>query len=312
MTDTDLRTVSKRRRAMLIGLIGEGVGPSLTPAMHELEGARHGMNYVYRTIELATGEGTAGHIADLLASARLLGFDGLNVTHPVKQLVVPLLDDLSPSARAVGAVNTVLFGDEGSVGHNTDVTGFGAAFDEAFADASHHRVVLVGAGGAGSAVASALAARDIDDLVIVDADPARSTALAAGIAAQAGRSVRAAELNELSDLLSRANGVVNATPSGMAAHPGAPFDLDLLDERMFVAEIVYRPVDTALLRGARLRGCRVMSGLGMAMHQAADSFEIFTGASADRSAMLADLQDLVAAEAASIPAQQAPPRGRNR
>lgn len=298
------------RRAVLIGLVGEGVAPSLTPPMHELEGARHGMHYVYRPIDLARGEGTRSYIVGLLDWARRLGFDGLNVTHPLKQAVVPLLDDLAPSARTVGAVNTVLFAPQGTVGHNTDVTGFGAAFDAAFADAPRGRVLLVGAGGAGSAVASALAARDIEDLVVIDADPDRAATLAAGVAAPTGRRVRAAGLDQLSELIRTADGVINATPVGMAAHPGAPFDVELLHEDIYVADIVYRPVETTLLRAARARGCRVMSGLGMAMHQAADAFELFTGEPADRSAMLADLQNLVTAEAASTHAEEATPRGR--
>ncbi|MEV8135538.1 shikimate dehydrogenase [Microbacterium aurantiacum] len=300
------------RRAVLIGLVGEGVRASLTPPMHELEGARHGMHYVYRPIDLARGEGTDEYVVGLLDWARRLGFDGLNVTYPLKQAVVPLLDGLAPSARSVGAVNTVLFTAQGTVGHNTDVTGFGAAFDDAFTEEARGRLVLVGAGGAGSAVASALSAREIGELVIVDADARRAETLAAGVAELGRAPVRAAGPDDLPALLRGADGVVNATPMGMSAHPGAPFDVALLDDRLFVADIVYRPVETALLRAARERGCRVMSGLGMAMHQAADAFELFTGESADRSAMLADLQDLVSAEGAGTDAEVATPRGRIR
>lgn len=289
-----LETVrASRPRTVLIGLIGEGVAPSLSPTMHELEGARHGIHYVYRTIDLESGEGTAVGIARLLGSARRLGFDGLNITHPVKQTVIPLLDGLAPGARAVGAVNTVVFGPDGATGHNTDVTGFGAAFDEGLSDAPRRSVVLLGAGGAGSAVATALADRSVSDLVIVDVDRERAHQLADQCGA------RAASVDELPTLLAAADGLVNATPSGMAAHPGLPVDLDLLAPSAWVADIVYRPAETELLATARASGRRVMSGLGMAMHQAADAFEIFTGEKADRGAMLADLADLVAREANS-------------
>ena len=280
-----------RPRTILVGLIGEGVAPSLSPSMHEFEGARHGIHYVYRTIDLEAGEGTEAGIARLLESARRLGFDGLNITHPVKQTIIPLLDHLAPSARSVGAVNTVLFGVDGATGHNTDVTGFGAAFDESLGDAPRGRVVLLGAGGAGSAVATALAARSIPHLVIVDVDLERATLLAQQTGAFA------ATLRDLPDLLAAADGLVNATPFGMAAHPAAPVDLGLLAAPAWVADIVYRPAETALLAAARASGRRVMSGLGMAMHQAADAFEIFTGEPADRRAMLADLAGMVAAEA---------------
>lgn len=285
------------RRAMLIALVGEGVAPSLTPAMHEREGARHGMHYVYRTIELASGEGTPERMREVLAAARDLGFNGLNITHPVKQTVVPLLDDLAASAQAVGAVNTVVFHDDGGViGHNTDVTGFAAAFDEALADLPRDRVVLLGSGGAGAAVASALIDRGVGELVIVDVDARRASELSAALMRSAPGRVRPASIDELPGLLATADGAVNATPVGMAGHPGAPFDVGLLDSGAFVADIVYRPSETRLLLEARARGLRVMAGLGMAMHQAADAFEIFTGQPADRQAMLADLHDLVAAE----------------
>lgn len=283
-----------RPRTVLVGLIGEGVAPSLSPSMHELEGARHGLHYVYRTIDLEAGEGTALGVARLLAAARRLGFDGLNITHPVKQTIVPLLDELAPSARAVGAVNTVLFGADGATGHNTDVTGFGSAFDEGLGDTAHRRVVLLGAGGAGAAVATALAERSVDDLVIVDLDLERAAQLARRTGA------RAARPDELPELLGDADGLVNATPSGMAAHPGSPVDLRMLAPAAWVADIVYRPAETALLAEARASGRRVMSGLGMAMHQAADAFEIFTREIADRQAMLADLAELVAVEASPM------------
>jgi shikimate dehydrogenase len=284
-------TRAARPRTVLVGLIGEGVAPSLSPSMHELEGARHGIHYVYRTIDLEAGEGTAVGVAQLLAAARRLGFDGLNITHPIKQTIVPLLDDLTSSARAVGAVNTVLFGPDGATGHNTDVTGFGAAFDEVLGDAPRRKVVLLGAGGAGAAVATALADRSVTDLVIVDIDLGRAEQLARQTGA------RAAAPHDLPALLAEADGLVNATPSGMAAHPGSPVDIRLLADSAWVADIVYRPAETTLLADARATGRRVMSGLGMAMHQAADAFEIFTDETADRQAMLADLADLVAVEA---------------
>ncbi|MGL3149041.1 shikimate dehydrogenase [Microbacterium sp. A82] len=310
--------VDTRRPAVLIGLIGEGVTPSLTPPMHEFEGARHGMHYVYRTIDIDQSEATSGALRPLLEAARRLGFTGLNITHPVKQAVIPLLDDLSDSARAVGAVNTVVFTDAGAIGHNTDVTGFAAAVTDAFGDEHLRRVVLFGTGGAGSAVATALAQLRIDELILIDQVRERADALAAQVRAVTTATVRAADVDEFPALIADTDLIVNATPMGMAAHPGTPFDVALLPDAIRVADIVYRPAETALLKAARARGIRTMSGLGMAMHQAADAFEIFTGKRADRQAMLADLNDLVAQEATMTPAtataqsvapQTAPERG---
>ena len=264
--------------------------------MHQLEGARHGLHYVYRTIEIAEDEATTEQLRLLLDAAQRLGFNGLNITHPIKQTVIPLLDELAPAARQVGAVNTVLFDSGRMIGHNTDVTGFGSAFDEAFGQQRQGRVVLVGAGGAGAAVASALLSRGVEELVITDADGARAETLAASLNQLGAGDIRSAGLADLPAVLSGAEGIINATPHGMAASPGTAFDPDLLEERLWVADVVYRPAETELLAQAKARGCRVMNGLGMAMGQAADAFQIFTGEPADRQAMLADLMGLVAAE----------------
>ncbi|GAA4509577.1 shikimate dehydrogenase [Brevibacterium yomogidense] len=290
------------RRAVLVGLVGQGVAPSLTPPMHELEGARHGMSYVYRTIEVDPDEAGPSDIARLLWAARRMGYDGLNVTHPVKQAVMPLLDELAPSASRVGACNTVVFDGDRTIGHNTDVTGFGSAFDASFGGTQYGRIVIVGAGGAGSAVATGLAERDIEEIVVVDVARDRAEQLAAQTAPLTNGTVRGASSSEMPQLLAAADGVVNATPFGMAAHPGTAFDPALLPAGSWVGDIVYRPTDTALLLAARGRGLKTMSGLGMAMGQAADAFEIFTGEPADRAAMTQDLKELVAAEAAATPA----------
>lgn len=304
-----MRAVTRRPRSALVGLVGEGVTPSLTPAMHELEGRRHGIPYVYRTIDLAAGEGTEAAVGAILGAARRLGFTGLNVTHPVKQTVIGLLDELAPSAQRVGAVNTVVFDGDRTVGHNTDVTGFAAAFDEALPGAARGTVVLLGAGGAGAAVSGALAGRSLGRLVIADVDLERAGHLAAAIAARADFAVDTVVPAELDGLLATVDGVINATPLGMAAHPGMPLDVTRLAPDAFVADIVYRPAETALLRAAAFRGLRTMSGLGMAMHQAADAFEIFTGEAADRAAMLDDLRALVAEETTTDP-PPAPPEHR--
>ncbi|MGO1410470.1 MAG: shikimate dehydrogenase [Microbacterium sp.] len=292
-------------RSVLVGLIGQGVRPSLTPPLHELEGARHGMSYVYRPVDIAPDDAAPDRLEQLLWAARTMGFDGLNVTHPAKQAVIPLLDDLAPSARRVGAVNTVKFTPSGLIGHNTDVTGFGSAFDDAFGGAGHGLVIVYGAGGAGNAVATALAERDVEEIVIVDAVVDRAQELADRVCA-GGREARGVGLDAADALLPCAVGVVNATPFGMAAHPGMAFDPGLLPGDAWVSDIVYRPTETALLRAARARGLRTMSGLGMVAGQAGDSFEIFTGAAADRAAIIRDIHDLVAAEAAENTQQETP------
>ncbi|SFF76826.1 shikimate dehydrogenase [Blastococcus tunisiensis] len=283
-------------RSYLAGLFGQGIGPSLSPELHEREGARQDLRYVYRSIELDDAQLAPERLRALLAHAVELGFDGLNITHPVKHVMTPLVDDLSPGAAAIGAINTVVIRDGSTTGHNTDVTGFAAAVRQGLPDADLDDIVLVGAGGAGTAVAHALADLGAGALHVVDTDPHRAERLLATLGPRhAGRGTTHTP-DRLPALLSRASGLVNATPMGMAAHPGSPVEASLLHDRLWVADIVYRPLVTALVQSATERGCRVLTGAGMAVNQAADSFELFTGRPASRAAMVADFDELVAGE----------------
>ncbi|MGW6013957.1 shikimate dehydrogenase [Streptomyces sp. NPDC055210] len=286
----------------LVGLIGAGIGPSLSPALHEREADRQGLRYLYRLIDIDALGVAPEAVGDLVRAARDLGFDGLNITHPCKQLVIEHLDALSPQAEALGAVNTVVFAGGRAIGHNTDVTGFAASFARGLPDARLERVVQLGAGGAGAAVAHALLTLGAGSVTVVDALPDRAGALAAQLNRQfgAGR-VDAGGPERLPALLAGADGVVHATPMGMAAHPGLPFAAELLRPGLWVAEVVYRPLETELLRVARGVGCAVLDGGGMAVFQAADAFRLFTGRDADASRMLADISELAGSGALRAP-----------
>ncbi|MFD5626584.1 shikimate dehydrogenase [Streptomyces sp. NPDC127072] len=283
----------------LIGLIGSGIGTSLSPGLHEREADRQGLRYLYRLIDIDGLGGAPGTLGELVGSARQMGFRGLNITHPCKQLVIEHLDELSPQAEAVGAVNTVVFEGRGAsgraVGHNTDVTGFAASFDRELPDARLERVVLLGAGGAGAAVAHALLARGAQHLAILDPLTDRAVALAASLNRRFGDGrASAADTAGLAALMSRADGLVHASPTGMAAHPGLPLPADLVHSGLWVADVVYRPPETELLRLARERGCTVLNGLGMLVFQAADAFRLFTGRDPDHARMLAQAAELAA------------------
>ncbi|MFF3482900.1 shikimate dehydrogenase [Streptomyces sp. NPDC002701] len=284
----------------LVGLIGAGVGPSLSPALHEREADRQGLRYLYRLIDIDELGVAPEAVGDLLRAARDLGFDGLNITHPCKQLVIEHLDALSPQAEALGAVNTVVLDGGRAIGHNTDVTGFAASFARGLPDAPLERVVQLGAGGAGAAVAHALLTLGAGHVTVVDALADRARALAAALNRHfgAGRAT-AGTPDRLAGLLGGADGVVHATPTGMAAHPGMPFAAELLHPGLWVAEVVYRPLETALLRAAREAGCAVLDGGGMAVFQAADAFRLFTGRSPDAVRMLADIAELAGSGAGS-------------
>ena len=268
-----------RSDTFLTGLIGAGIGTSLSPPLHEREAAELGLRYAYRTLDVdVLGE----DVGELLARARAAGYDGLNVTHPCKQEVLAHLDELDADAEAIGAVNTVVIRDGSTAGHNTDATGFAESVRRFLGDARLDRVVLLGAGGAGSALAHALRGLGTRELTIADADRSRAEALARTVGARAG------DVGEVA----QADGLVHATPIGMEGHPGIALDPELLRPGLWVADIVYRPLETALLRAARERGCRTLSGGGMVVFQAAASFELFTGVRPDRERMLRHFAEL--------------------
>lgn len=267
---------------LLVGLIGAGIQLSLTPAMQEAEARHHGLRLHYQLIDLDLTPGALSQLPALLTAARIMGFAGLNVTYPCKQAVIPLLDELSPQARAMGAVNTVVIRDGRLVGHNTDGSGWAWGFRRALPDADLGCVVLLGAGGAGSAIAEAVLGLGAAQLRLVDTDAARAQALAATLNARHGKRVVAPP--DAAVALEGATGLIHATPTGMAKSPGLPIPAALLRPSMWVSEIVYFPIETGLLKAARALGCATMDGGAMAVGQAVGAFELFTGlkAGADR------------------------------
>ncbi|HET9139057.1 shikimate dehydrogenase [Actinophytocola sp.] len=272
----------------LIGLIGADIGTSASPALHEHEADRLGLRYQYRLLDLEVLGRPAGEI---LAAARLAGYDGLNITHPAKQLVLGQLDALSPDAAALGAVNTVVFRGGRAIGHNTDLPGFARSLSVGLPDAALDRVVLLGAGGAGAAVAHALLSLGAGTVTIFDTAPQRAETLADSLSVHFGPNrAGAGRLDDggatLAGAVHAADGLAHATPTGMRGHPGLPLPADLLRPGLWVTDVVYRPLDTALVRAARARGCRVLDGGPMVVYQAAAAFQLFTGVAPDVDRML--------------------------
>ena len=273
-------------RTVLAGLIGAGIQASRTPALHEREGDAQGLRYLYRLIDLDALGVDAGALPDLLAAAERMGYTGLNITFPCKQAVIPLLHELSDEARGIGAVNTVVLRNGKRIGHNTDCLGFAEGFRRNLSDASRERVVQLGAGGAGAAVAHALLSEGVQQLTIFDVDSAHAQALVDNLNAHFGGR-RARVGHDLAGAVTEADGLVNTTPVGMAKLPGAPLPLELLHSGLWVAEIIYFPLETELLRHARSLGCRTLDGGNMAVFQAVKAFELFSGIAADGERMLA-------------------------
>lgn len=279
-----LASAHSSTRQVAVGLIGSSIQASLTPALHMREGREQGLSYHYELLDLDRIVGGALALSSVLNSAQERGYAGVNVTHPCKQTVLPLLDELSPDARALGAVNTVVFSQGRKVGHNTDWWGFAESFKLGLKGVSTRRVVLLGAGGAGAAVGYAMLKLGAARLDIFDLDAQRMRALASTLQSQfRDREVEAIE--DLDAAMAQADGLVHATTTGMAKNPGLPLSAGLLRPQHWVVEIVYFPIETELLRVARALGCRNLDGGGMAIYQAVGAFQLFTGIAPDAERM---------------------------
>jgi len=255
----------------LTGLIGAPIKHSASPAMHEQAADALGVRCHYQLIEVAGAD--RAQLRGLLDGVRRLGFAGVNVTFPYKEAVVDLLDELSPPAAEMGAVNTVVVRGQKLVGHNTDTTGFERAASPLVAESGHGAVAVIGAGGVGKAIAFALARLGVSEVRIFDTDRTKAASLASLMGAYRGISVA----GSVADALHGAVGLVNGTPIGMLPNTGMSVPDALLHDGLWVADAVYSPLWTPLLQSAKTKGARIMTGRELAIYQAADAFELFTG-----------------------------------
>jgi shikimate dehydrogenase len=263
----------------LVGLIGHPVRHSLSPVLMNTAFREMGLDWAFVVCEVSPGLGAAA-----VSGAATLGFRGLSVTMPHKDAAAASVDELSPSAAALGAVNCVAFADGRAVGHNTDGAGFLASLSaETGRSVAGEVCAVLGAGGAARSIVRALADAGAGEVLVVNRTESRALA-AAGVAPDVARVAAVDEIGA-------AAVVVNATSVGMAdaSRPGAvgdvPIDVGRLSTGTLVADIVYHPRRTALLSAARSRGLETLGGLGMLVHQAAAAIEIWTGRAAPIAAM---------------------------
>lgn len=260
--------------AKLAGVMGWPVAHSLSPRLHGFWLNRYGIDGAY--VPLAVSP------EDLAETIRLLpkiGFRGVNLTLPHKETVLPLLDEISPSAARIGAVNTVVVTDDGALrGENTDGWGFIESLIQATPDwiPQDAPAVILGAGGAARSVAFALGDAGVPRLIVCNRTESRSEALVRtltdeGIAAETGPWLPGP------NILAQAGLLVNTTSLGMAGVPPLEISLDGLPAMATVADIVYTPLTTDLLHTARVRGHRTVDGLGMLLHQARGGFRAWFG-----------------------------------
>jgi shikimate dehydrogenase len=276
---------------LLLGLIGSGIQRSLAPALQEEEARHHGLRLHYQLIDLAPAGVGNEALPGLISAVRIMRFDGLNITYPCKQAVIPLLDSLSDEARAMGAVNLISRQHNRLIGYNTDGPGWAWGFQRALPGADLSRVLLLGAGGAGAAVGYSALGLGVQELRIFDMDPSRSAALASTLAVTyPGKTF---QVKDLKAEIQKATGLIHATPTGMAASPGMPFDASLLRSDLWLSEVVYVPLETELLKAAKRAGCQVMDGGHMNVGQAIRGFGLFTGLEADPVRMNAHFRRLV-------------------
>jgi shikimate dehydrogenase len=267
-------------RSLLCGLIGAGIQGSLSPALQEEEARHHGIRLHYQLIDLEASSRGVDVLPALIEAARIMRFAGLNITHPCKQSVIPLLDELSEEAEAIGAVNTVVCRGDRLVGHNTDGVGWSWGFRRVLPGVDLSRVVLIGAGGSGSACADAVLRLGAARLVIIDKNALRAAALATRLNGRFD-GARASANPDLGAALNGASGLIHATPMGMRNTPGLPLPAELLRRTMWVSDVVHVPLDTPLLKLARRIGCDTVDGGHMNVGQALRAFALFTGREPD-------------------------------
>lgn len=261
----------------LVGVIGWPIEHSLSPAIHNAAFESLEMDWIDVPLAVAPGR-----LAEAIAGLDALGFVGANVTMPHKTECADLVEDLSEDARRLRAVNTLVLSGGGTVGHNTDAPGFERFLrEDAAFDATGRRALIVGAGGAARACALALARSGLEELSVAVREPSRADPLLEGVDGLA-TTVTVVTSDEAEHV--RADLVVNATPLG--AH-GESLSIPSVGPGSVVVDLLYRPSETPLLRDARAAGAATFGGLGLLLHQAALSFELWTGRAAPLPAMSA-------------------------
>jgi shikimate dehydrogenase len=269
-----------------LGLIGDNIKPSRAPKLHREAGRLAGLDVGYDLLIPADlGQG----FDEIFDECRAGGMRGLNITYPYKQVAVAKAEIGDRLVRRLGAINTVVFENGRALGYNTDHSGFLAAYRATFGESDPGHTVIVGAGGAGSAVAFALVALGAPKLTIADKDIAKARALAAALGEFRVKVVVRSAVDDAD--VRTVEGIVNCTPIGMVGYPGSPIDLSLLGPQRWAFEAIYTPRQTEFSRAALAAGLKVMGGYELFVHQGMDAFRLFTGQSVNEAALRAALAE---------------------
>ncbi|KEO57339.1 shikimate dehydrogenase family protein [Thalassospira permensis] len=261
-----------------LGLIGKGISLSQSARLHVLLGRMCGIDVTYDYLD---SEKIAGFdLIGQLAACAKAGYAGVNVTHPYKTEARKLIQRRKRLPEALGAVNTVVFREDGWRGDNTDYVGFMRGYRGQFGDQAPGTVLQMGAGGVGLATAFGLHGLGAERILIHDKDADRGHTLVATLKA-GGANVAFVTEPDLSDAIRDADGLINCTPVGMNQYPGSPIDAALLGGQKWAFDAVYTPVETSFLHSARKAGLSVMTGFELFFFQGIEAFEVFSGAQID-------------------------------
>jgi len=263
-----------------VGLIGSGIQESRSPLMHMREAEAQNFSLNYDLFDLDNFDDNPVDLEGLLDEIENAGYTGTNVTHPCKQAIIEFLDEVTIEALDLGAVNTILFKEGKRFGHNTDWQGFYASLNITLPDVAKKSVLQLGAGGAGSAVAYALAKTGVKTIYIYDLDEDKAKALINRLT-NIFDDIIFINPENIKSVAKKCDGIINATPVGMKKYPGLPFPSEYLSPEHWLADVIYFPLETELLKVARNLDCKMLDGSGMAIHQACEAFKLFTGKQAN-------------------------------
>ena len=273
-------------RPVRLGLIGDTIATSKTPRLHRLAGAQNGIEVIY---DLLVPKELGQDFDAVFETARQTGFRGVNVTYPYKELAARKVTIDDPLVRAIGAVNTVVFGEGAPRGFNTDYSGFAHAYRAVRGDAAPGVVCLIGAGGAGKAVAFALLKLGAAAIRCVDLDAPKAQALAKALKA-AGTGTAIEVFTDPSAAAAGADGLINCTPLGMVGYGGTALPAEAMPGAVWAFDAVYTPIDTQFLTDAAAAGLTIISGYELFFGQGVDAWAIFTGLPLDPQALRKDLE----------------------
>lgn len=265
-----------------LGLIGQSIAQSRAPALHKMLGEIYGIPVAYALHEPA--DTSAQAFATTLRQMREQGYRGTNVTFPYKQLAVAEADSVNTAVARTGATNTLSLGDRVEA-YNTDYTGFIRGYRGRVGELPAGRVLLVGAGGVGRAIAFALFELGATEVQVFDLSDDSARSLAAALKA-AGYNATAIGQDRFDEAVRMADGLVNCTPVGHYKTPGSPVPAELIGGQRWAFDAVYTPLDTEFLIQAHRQGVRIVSGFDLFIYQGIDAFEIFSGIAVDDPAPL--------------------------